>query len=331
MASLWLTTLLLVVIYLGVVRLVDLNEKEPLWAMLMFFGLGGAASAIVRLALPATLALRPWPMAIAGQLALLVALVAGLGALTLHARWRGWNEFDGTLDGLVYGMTAGLGAGTGRQLLGGLMLGSAGLPGLEPAPLATLGGMGLRGLADGIYGGLIGVSFGLAWELRSPAMRAIVPAIGLAASVLASYVHGELGRADAFGDFGLLRARIALVLPALFLAVAALFALRREAQAIRTELADEAESGCVSPTDLALLTSFARRECWYWRALLAVDSRRWWLGRRLHKQQAQLAFAKQRLAREPDSARRVETQAMVNRIRTSVLAIQEQMAAGRKA
>jgi hypothetical protein len=47
MTSTLISTLLLAILYLGVVRFVDMNEKEPLWAMLMvlFLAIGAVVTA----------------------------------------------------------------------------------------------------------------------------------------------------------------------------------------------------------------------------------------------------------------------------------------------
>jgi len=64
-ASTLTTTLLVVVVYFWVVRLVDMNEKEPIWAMTMLFVLGAGASIVLPMIVPPDLldlsvVRRPW-------------------------------------------------------------------------------------------------------------------------------------------------------------------------------------------------------------------------------------------------------------------------------
>jgi protease PrsW len=325
MVSLWLTISLVVVLYLGVARLIDMNEKEPLWSMLLFFLLGSAAAVVVSKGLPASVALQPLPRAVASQLGVFLAMSAGMAGLAVHAHLRGWSEFDGMLDGVVYGITVGLGFGAARQLISGLSLASVELPGFETAPLADFGTVALSGLADGICGAVVGAGFGIASQLRSPALRSLVPLAALVAAVLVQYGHTELGQGDAFGSLGLLRARIALGLPALLIAATAVYALRSEASAIRRQLGDESQSGCVSERDYALLRSYFKREGLYWRTLLRFDLGTWSALKELHKQQVQLAFAKDRLAGESTAAGRTRVEGEISQIRVSILATQRKL------
>ena len=55
MLSTLISTLLLALLYLAIVRFVDMNEKEPLWAMLLLFFLGAAGAAVVTLVASKTL------------------------------------------------------------------------------------------------------------------------------------------------------------------------------------------------------------------------------------------------------------------------------------
>ena len=82
MTSTLITTLLLAIIYLAIVRFVDMNEKEPLWAMLLVFGLGaGSGVAITMIASQGALELNPWASASIKELVKFLAIGAGVGVM----------------------------------------------------------------------------------------------------------------------------------------------------------------------------------------------------------------------------------------------------------
>jgi hypothetical protein len=87
-----------------------------------------------------------------------------LGAV---ARWRGWSEVNGLLDGVVYGAAAGLGTATGAAFTLELLVGASPV-GRSPSGGATLAGVTLSGLAQGLFGAIIGAGFGAAVRLASP-------------------------------------------------------------------------------------------------------------------------------------------------------------------
>src|SRR5688572_28971913 len=102
MTSTLVSTLLLAVIYLLIVRFVDMNEKEPLWAMLLLFGLGASSGvAVTMIASQTLLELNPWASASIKELVKFLAIGAGVFVLVLYGQRRGWEEFNGTMDGIV--------------------------------------------------------------------------------------------------------------------------------------------------------------------------------------------------------------------------------------
>src|SRR5687768_7992738 len=131
MASTLITTALMIAMYIAIVRFVDMNEKEPLWAMLMFFAFGAILAALLVKLQPAELELSVLPQAASKELVRFFAIGAGVAALAVVGHLRGWQEFNGTMDGVVYGTTAGLGFGTGEQLVHELMIGSIAIPGVK--------------------------------------------------------------------------------------------------------------------------------------------------------------------------------------------------------
>ena len=318
MLSTLLTTGLMVVLYVTLVRFVDMNEKEPLWAMLLFFVLGGAVSfAFAKLAPPALL-LSTAPLALAEELARFAATGAGIGVLLWQGRRQGYEEFNGTLDGVVYGATVGLGFATAQRLAGNLMGMSIALPGMEPGLFDGFGTALLEGLKCGVFGAIVGAGLGAASEARAPFLRAIFPLVGLGFAVAANAGHTWLGQGNAFSDAGLLRARIALGLPAVAIVAVVAYALGREGKTIRTQLADEAQTGAVAPDELALLSNALRREGAYLGAMFTFRWGELAAKKALHNRQVQLAFTKEKLVGESDPARRAAAESEVGALRAAI-------------
>ena len=82
MTSTLISTLLLAVLYLSVVRFVDMNEKEPLWAMLMVFVLGALGAVATSLGVnQSTLGLNLWASAAVKEVVKFMAIGGGVGVL----------------------------------------------------------------------------------------------------------------------------------------------------------------------------------------------------------------------------------------------------------
>jgi protease PrsW len=329
MTSTLLTTALMLVMYIAIVRFVDMNEKEPLWAMLLFFVVGAALAAALTGLQPAELELSVMPSAAAQEVVRFLAIGAGVAALAVIGQIRGWQEFNGTMDGVVYGTTAGLGFGTGKQLVSELMIGTISLPGVEVGVLSGFGTALLGGLAHGVFGAIIGAGIGAAADTRSPLLRGILPAFGLGAAIVAHVLHGTLGRGNAFGgNEGLIRSQIALFMPLFAIALVAGYALWRERRAIRIQLEPELSTGAVTAEELALLKSVARRETAYLKALLTFQLGTLATMKSLHNRQVQLAFTKDQAARESDPARRARLDTEINNLRAAIASLRHGAVAG---
>lgn len=321
-ASTIATTALVIVLYFGVVRLIDMNEKEPLWAMGMLFALGGAAGLILPwIVSPGTLDLTVLPGASLREVARFGAIAIGIGVLFLLGQWRGWQEFNGTMDGIVYGACAGLGFAVAAELRSEVLFGSVPLPGHPPGLLSGFGTIALRGLSDAVFGAIIGAGIGAASEARAPAARASLPLAGLVGAVAAdaAYVHLAHGNSLA-GSSGMLRHQIALSLPLLAIAVIAFTALRSERRAIDEQLPSEAAEGAVTPEDLTLLQSVVKRNALHLRELMRGHLRRWYGLRELHNRQVQLALVKAKAAGESELSRRSRLELEVVQVRQDVMA-----------
>jgi hypothetical protein len=168
----------------------------------------------------------------------------------------------------------------------------------------------LAGLAQGLFGAIMGAGFGAAARLASPPQRAAAVAGGLVAAVLAHAAYLLLAWGDSLGgEAGRLRAWLALLLPLAFVAAMSVLALRRENAMVRRELAEEV-GGVVTEEDLELVTRVGTRRGRYLRQLLGGDFDGWLDRRTRHNRLVQLALAKERARTAPPRLRsQVEAEA----------------------
>jgi protease PrsW len=312
---------IIAVIYLAIVRFLDLNEKEPLWAVALLFFIGAMAAFFLNLVVSTrTLDFTTFEGALAESIGLFIAIAIGVAALTAIGQVRGWSEINGLMDGIVYGAAGGLGFATGQVFVQELLVPDMGFPGLEPGPFAKLWTTALSGLAQGLFGAIIGAGFGLAAQARSSGERMGYPIVGLIAGFLVNVGYRVLAYDAALrGSEGLVRRWVALILPLIFVVGVALYALTREKHAIEQQLADEAQAGVVTADELALLRSFPGRQARYFQELAKGNFAGWMALRELHNRQVMLALAEMRLARETDAERRTEIEGEVARLREGVL------------
>lgn len=313
--------LIVAIIYLALVRFMDLNEKEPLWAIGAMFLLGAVAAAVLPLLVGyAVLELNPLWEAVTEEFAKFIAFFLGVVMFAAVARSRGWSEISGLMDGIVYGTALGFGFATGEAFVRELAFGGALGGAIEAGPLAMLWTTALVGLSDGLFGAIVGAGFGAAAGVRPIAKEIGYPAAGLVGAILAHVAYTLLAEGDALGGTaGLVRAWVALVIPVLLVVAIMVVALVRERRAIREELTDERESGTVTEDELAVLSNFGIRRSRYTRALLGGDFDGWLAMREIHNRQVQLALAKNRATRESDPERRAAAEAEAQRLRAAVL------------
>ena len=320
MTSTLISTLLLALLYLAVVRFVDMNEKEPRWAMLMVFAFGALGAAAPSVGInQSTLGLNLWASASVRELVKFLAIGAGVGVLVAYGQRRGWEEFNGTMDGIVYGTCGGLGFGVGEQLINQLTFSAISIPGLAVSEVASFGKLALSGLSDGVVGAIIGAGFGLASEAKAPVARALLPVAALVGAVLADAAHQLLKHGNALGDSGALRSNLALGAPGLLIGAVAVYALTAERHAIHGHLDDEVQTGAVGAADLPLLKSVVARQVAYAKAFASFKLGYFFGIRSVHNLQVQLAFAKARLAKESDPERRVRVDGEVAKIRAALV------------
>jgi hypothetical protein len=305
--------------YLAILRAVDLNEREPLWSLLVLAWAGASAAALVRLLVRSpVLTLDPFRAAIVEETATLGAIVVGFVALAAAGRWKGWSEVSDWMDGLVYGAAAGLGYTLVDALIGLVGRPTGALASARPGALATLWTGALGGLAHGLFGALIGIGCAAFLLHRSAVHAALSTLLGWALAVAAHVGYEILAHGAALsGAPAVARLWVALALPLALVAVLAVRSLRSERRAIRAELAaDSVASG----TGLLDAGWIGRRRGGL-AALLRGDFRAHTHARTLHNRQVQLALARARERRAPDTASRARAEAEVGRLRAAVSAL----------
>ncbi|MDQ4142838.1 MAG: PrsW family glutamic-type intramembrane protease [Actinomycetota bacterium] len=311
--------LLTAVIYLVTIRAMDVNEKEPLWAVALLFVLGLTTGAALPFVVESRiLEATTFPAAFVKEFAKLLALSIAFASLVAVGRQRGWLEVSGIVDGIIYGATLGLGFATGISTV--LVSAVPTSPALaSQGMLSVLLPIAVSGLSQGLFGALIGAGFGAAVESGSPAGRLLFPLVGFLAAVAAHAAYLSLIRGNALGGtVALFRTWVGLAMPLLFVLSVFLFALRREKRAIAEELAGEEGLG-------AEPLSFTARRRRRLAALAKGNVRAYLARRKLHNRQVMLALAKRRAKRQKDSERRSRMEDEIKRLRSTVLRLNEQL------
>jgi protease PrsW len=195
------------VVFLLLIRFLDLYEREPL-ALLALMALWGATGAVVLSLLGNTLLsvaislLSPATEVVFGaamtapiveETAKGLALVAVFAASYLLARRFGGLEFNGVTDGIVYGAAVGLGFAFSEDIHYFLNYSAEGGlgQGLD-VYLMRVDFFGLGQLGHAVYAGTFGAGLGLATWSRSWAGKVLFPLLGLGAAVFMHAVHNGL-------------------------------------------------------------------------------------------------------------------------------------------
>lgn len=316
--------IVLAVIYLLLVRFMDLNEKEPFWALGVVFAIGAIAAVVLYSAVGSA---RLETGLVAGpllrEIGKILAVGVALYVLQVLGRGRGWSEVNGALDGVVYGMAVGLGFATGivfvQELLAQQGL-AFGLP--TPSAIEQLWTLGLRGLVEGLFGAIIGAGFGLAAVEKNRGRRPLLVAGAAGCAIVLHVAFNLLTRGLAATASGRALALVGLFLPLVLVGAIIVWSLRQERSIIQTELAAERHSGVISDTDMHLLSSFAARRGAYLKRLSSGDFGGWADLKALHNRQVQLAFAKHRAAHDSTAQEEVE------HLRSAVVAFRTAAAPG---
>jgi RsiW-degrading membrane proteinase PrsW (M82 family) len=310
-------------VYLLVLRLIDLNEQEGLWALAAALLLGAAAGALLPLVVSSeTLTLSTFRGALADEIAKFIALSVAFVLFEGISRLRGWSEVNGLMDGIIYGAAVGLGFSVGEAFYRELLFsGLSDILGVDPFDVlwTTL----LFGLREGLFGAFIGAGFGLALQARTLLARLGYALAGLAVAVGLHAVYVLLA-GPVSGTEGKVRTWLFLLLPLLFVAALIVFALGREKSAIAAELGPEVTEGVATDRDLDLLAHPAARRAAYFRLLRRGDFDGWAALRALHNRLVQLALVKRRAAAQTDPELRAAANEEAQNLRASALALRQQ-------
>lgn len=315
-----LSTLAVVAAYLAVLRAIDLNEREPWWALLHFLVLGTLATLVLHLVVdPAVLVLSVWPGALARAVTIGAAMTLGVAMLAGIERLRGWAELNDVMDGLVYGAATGLGVGVAETLLQQLAEPSIAVAQVTGPPAVFVTNLALAGLIWGLCGAAFGVGAGVALRREGLATRGLALTGGLAATVVLTGIYEITAHgAPLAGWAGILRAWGALLLPLAAATGAAAYALVVERHVIARELQGEVASGVVSTHDLQMLLATGARHTGYARDLLTGRWRRLTRHIALHNRLVQLALVRSALDRPAGRRRRAALEASLGRLRAAV-------------
>lgn len=318
-------------IYLVVLRLIDVNEKEPFWALGLVLFAGAFAGGLAFLLVPSTFrTLNVLGIAVTAEVAKFLALGVSVAALEGVGRARGFSELNGLVDGVVYGAAVGLGFAVGETFAREAAVGGATLVG--GGALTAVWTTALSGLSEGVFGAILGAGIGGALAARSAAQRALLPVAGLIAALIVHYGYVAFAQGGSLaGDQGFVRAWIALLLPLLLVVVVMVQGLVQERGAIAEELADEAAGGAVTEAELARLRSPGARRGAYARALAKGDLTGFMAQRSLQNRQVQLALTERRSRRETDPTRKAAIDDEVHAIRAAILAAKQEAGTGGRA
>ncbi len=319
-------TVVVALIYLVVVRAVDVNEREPMWAVLLTFVLGGAGAGLLNLIVdPVTLNLGAWQGALLREVALFLAVGVAFQILASIGRLRGWSEVTDLVDGLIYGFAAGLGFTCGEAVA--TLDASQMVPFAVTGAAATIGRVALAGLAQGVFAAIVGAGLAVAVTRRTGVSRLLALA-GLGLAIAVHGAHQVLAYGNALGGpNAVVRAQVALALPVLAVAALVVYGLARERRVIASQLAADPEAATAAEREL--LGHVPRRQGLYLRALLTGRMSDLRALSALHNRQVMLALINRRAGHTTDAAARHAALAEVEALRRGIRAARSHLDAAR--
>jgi RsiW-degrading membrane proteinase PrsW (M82 family) len=345
-AFLVIFALIQAVVFLLLIRFLDLYEREPLsvLAIMAAWGATGAVAlslvgnGIVLGLLPPEVGETFGP-AIAAPLVEEAAKGLALGIAFCLSWWAarrfGFLEFEGLTDGIVYGAAVGLGFAFTEDLL--YLLNVANERGLE-AGLSEYASrvdfFGVGQLGHAVYAAAFGAGLGLATWAQSWRGWLGFPLLGLVGAMMMHAVHNGLPSLMLAWRYGLDNASAAMggrsIPKELFArmqataetanaaskvvdyALVAVFIalmvlwLRHQRRVVRDELAAEIRAGLLSHEEWEMMPRYWSRTKEYWRLLGEGKLERWRLLRRIHNELVDLAFLKWRLRRAAEVRGQIE-------------------------
>ncbi len=291
----------------------DRYEKEP-WSLLLIAFCWGAIPAIalavvleVVVAIPISASplgpYRAWGIAPFVEEPLKAAALLGL---FLWAR----NEFDGTLDGIVYGALIGFGFSMTENALYFIQT-------QELSGSFLVRGI-LFGTNHAFFTSLAGVSLGAIRYRSDRRLKLAAFAGGLSLAIFFHALHNFFATTSAL--LGLVISWLVQSSGVLVLLLVAVLAWRLEVRWMQEELGDEIRAGVLSADEYADVVSARRRSRRQVQALLGGGWREYRRVSRIHSLATELAFckSKERLADRHQCAKQAAL------LRTQIIALRQQ-------
>ncbi len=279
-------------VYLAAALWLDRYEAEPRWMLALAF-LWGASVAVLGAGF-----LNAFADLIAGEevgtiLAAPVFEEAAKAVILFVLFVRRPDEFDGIVDGVVYASMVGLGFALMENIdYYGSALARDGLQGL--AVTFTLRGI-FAPFSHPLFTAMTGVGLGLARQFPRRGVRVLAPSAGLG-SAIALHALWNAGAAGGCVFFAVYALVMLPVLAGLLALVAV--ALRREGRIIAARLATDVSAGRLTQDELQQLASVRSRMRESARAWARGGRRAWAVRRTFHQAGAELAFLRERAARD---------------------------------
>ena len=325
------------VLFLLLIRFLDLYEREPLTVLALMAAWGATGAVAISLIgnelvfglLPPKIGEVFGPSISAPlveEAAKGLVLVATFVLSWWAARRFGFLELEGVTDGIAYGAAVGLGFAFTEDLL--YLLNTAGEQGLGAGLkvyVSRVDFFGAGQLGHAVYTGAFGAGLGLATWSRGWGRRLGFPVLGLAVAMLMHAVHNGLASFVLVWRYGLENTAAALsgvglpeglfvrmrataeaanaVAEASDYAFVAVFVvavalwLRYQRRVIRQELEEEMQSRLINREEWEAMPRYLSRSKQYWGLLWAGKPEHWRQLKRIHSELVDLAFLKWRLRR----------------------------------
>ncbi len=288
------------VVYLLFIRAIDLYEREEFKYVIPVFVWGFSAAVVVSLVfntifilalsavvdaqvadLITAVLVAPVVEECAKGLALLIAFVVGW----LASLRRGYVEFSGVMDGIVYGSAVGFGFSIAEDLIYYAQFGE------ETFVVRRIFG----GFTHAAFTSLTGIGIGLIPWVRWGILKVLLPLLGLLGAIV---LHATFNfTATLFGPLAYII--LFFVLFSYVLVIVIWLAVER--WTIRRELLDEVAAGTISAGEYAILPTYFARAFYYLGLLFTGRFKEWRRAHKVHQASVDLAFTK-RLSRHSYAA-----------------------------
>jgi RsiW-degrading membrane proteinase PrsW (M82 family) len=305
-------------LYVLLIWWLDRYEKEPISLAVLAFVWGATPAILLALVFEILLGI---PLGGAGPIgefseATVVAPIVeeatkGIILFVLFLAYR--HEFDDVLDGILYGALVGLGFSVVENIVYGFS--SAYPDGYNPGQTPSLDAVigiwflrsGVFGLNHAIFTSITGATLGYLRANPQARLRPVMPVFGLGGAMFFHSLHNSLVTVSGLAGNELACAGCLISILAdwsgvAVIVVVAILAGAKERRWIEQQLWEEVTVGRLHPAEYYMLISAPRR----WRARWAALSQHGWRAFRqlglLQQLATELAFRKQQVLVERDSA-----------------------------